>query len=209
MSLKILLVSGHRKSWLNWFTQPRRAILLHAKKSHHGAVLGWKVASEQYDPLAGSPHLLILPSSSSSSTSATWWKQDGHWSAKKQSLGTMRWGTQRDHSFPRASPHWWGSLPPEVPQCIYPPFSFQNYFLCPCLKEKGKGLWLLIWTCCLVAQSCPTLCDPMDCSLPGSSVHGILQARILEWFAISSSRGSSQLRDQTQVFCIGRQILYH
>ena len=50
-----------------------------------------------------------------------------------------------------------------------------------------------------VAQLCPTLCDPMDCSLPGSSVHGILQARILEWFAISSSRGSSRPRDQTQV----------
>ena len=43
----------------------------------------------------------------------------------------------------------------------------------------------------LVAQSCPTLCDPMDCSLPGSSVHGILQARIREWVAISSSGGSS------------------
>ena len=46
-----------------------------------------------------------------------------------------------------------------------------------------------------VAQSCLTLCDPMDCSLPGSSVHGILQARILEWVAISFSRGSSQPRD--------------
>ena len=43
----------------------------------------------------------------------------------------------------------------------------------------------------LVAQSCPTLCDPMDCSPPGSSVHGVLQTRILEWVAISSSRGSS------------------
>ena len=42
-----------------------------------------------------------------------------------------------------------------------------------------------------VTQSCPTLCDPMDCSLPGSSVHGIFQARILEWVAISFSRGSS------------------
>ena len=50
-----------------------------------------------------------------------------------------------------------------------------------------------------VAQSCPTLCDPMDCSLSGSSVYGILQARILEWVAISFSRGSSQPRDQTQV----------
>ena len=50
-----------------------------------------------------------------------------------------------------------------------------------------------------VAQLCPTLCDPIDCSLPGSSVHGILQARILEWVAISFSRGSSQSRDWTQV----------
>ena len=51
----------------------------------------------------------------------------------------------------------------------------------------------------LVAQSCPTLCDPMDCSPPGSSVLGILQVRILEWVVISSSRGSSQSRDQTRV----------
>ena len=51
-----------------------------------------------------------------------------------------------------------------------------------------------------VAQSCLTLCDPMDCSLQGFSVHGILQARILEWVTISFSRGSSQPRDRTQVF---------
>ena len=53
-----------------------------------------------------------------------------------------------------------------------------------------------------VAQSCLTRSDPMDCSLPGSSVHGILQARVLEWVAISFSRGSSQPRDQTLVSCI-------
>ena len=50
-----------------------------------------------------------------------------------------------------------------------------------------------------VAQSCLTLCDPMDCSLPDSSVHGILQGRILEWVAISFSRGSSRSRDWTWV----------
>ena len=54
----------------------------------------------------------------------------------------------------------------------------------------------------LVPQSCPTLCDPMDCSPPGSSVHGLLQARILEWIAIPFSRGSSRPRDGTQVSCI-------
>ena len=48
----------------------------------------------------------------------------------------------------------------------------------------------------MLAQSCITLCNPLDCSRPGSAVHGILQARILEWGALSSSRGSSQPRDQ-------------
>ena len=50
-----------------------------------------------------------------------------------------------------------------------------------------------------VAQSCLTLCDPMDCSLPVSSVHGIFQTRVLEWVAVSFSRGSSWPRDRTQV----------
>ena len=50
-----------------------------------------------------------------------------------------------------------------------------------------------------VAQSCPTLCDPVDCSLLGSSVHGTFRAIVLEWIAISFSRGSSQPRDQTWV----------
>ena len=54
----------------------------------------------------------------------------------------------------------------------------------------------------LVAQLCPTLCDPMECSPPGSSVHGIFQARVLERVAISSFRESSQPRYQTQVFCL-------
>ena len=53
-----------------------------------------------------------------------------------------------------------------------------------------------------VVQSCPTLCNPMDCSLPGSSVSGILQARILEWVAMSSSKGSSWPRIQAYVSCI-------
>ena len=56
------------------------------------------------------------------------------------------------------------------------------------------------------------LCDPMDCSLPGSSVHGIFSARVLEWVAIAFSRGQSRPRDQTHVFyvsCTDRQVLYH
>ena len=62
---------------------------------------------------------------------------------------------------------------------------------------------------CLVAQPCLTLCDPVDCSPWGSSVHGRLQARKLEWVAMPSSRGSSQPRDWTQVSFYCRQILYH
>ena len=59
-----------------------------------------------------------------------------------------------------------------------------------------------------VAQSCPTLCDPMDCSLSGSSIHGIFQARVLEWIAISFSRGSSRPRNWTRVSSIaGRRFM--
>ena len=61
----------------------------------------------------------------------------------------------------------------------------------------------------LVAQSCLTLCDPMDCSPPGSSVHGISQARILEWVVLPFIRGPSQCRDQTQVSHIADGFFYH
>ena len=62
----------------------------------------------------------------------------------------------------------------------------------------------------LLLFSCVWLyCDLMDCSPPGSSVHGISQARILEWVTISFSRGSSKSRDQTHISCIGKYILYH
>src|SRR5574337_493665 len=59
---------------------------------------------------------------------------------------------------------------------------------------------------CFVTQLCPTLCNPMDCSPTGSSVHGISQARILEWVAISFSRGSSRPKDQTQVSYIAGKL---
>ena len=78
--------------------------------------------------------------------------------------------------------------------------------------EGNNPINTLILCCAQSLQLCPTLCDPMDHSLLGSSVHGILQARILEWVAMPSSRGSSPPRDRTQVSyvsCIGRQVLYH
>ena len=61
----------------------------------------------------------------------------------------------------------------------------------------------------LVVQSCPTLCDSMDCSLPGCSLHEIFQARLLECVAILFSQGSSQTRDWTRISCISRRSLYH
>ena len=61
--------------------------------------------------------------------------------------------------------------------------------------------------CVLVAKLCPTLCDSMNCSLPGSSVHLILQARILDWLANPFSRGFSRTRDWTQVSCIAGKFL--
>ena len=74
-----------------------------------------------------------------------------------------------------------------------------------CLHLSRKRPSVLVWfqfKLCSVAQSCPTPCDPMACSPPGCSAPGILQARILEWVAISSSRGSSLPRDRTQVSCV-------
>ena len=73
------------------------------------------------------------------------------------------------------------------------------------LNKTKSPLQVAKWS--EVAQSCPTLCDPMDCSLSGSSVYGIFQARVLEWIAISFSRGSSRPRNWTQVSCIaGRRF---
>ena len=78
--------------------------------------------------------------------------------------------------------------------------NFIYLFLSVLYLHCRAGLSLVAAVCC--AQSCLTLCDPMDWSPPGSSVHGILQARILEWGATPSSRGSSQSRNQTCISCI-------
>ena len=69
-------------------------------------------------------------------------------------------------------------------------------WLCVCVCVYVKGCFCC---CCLVTKLCPILCNPMDCSLPGSSVHGVSQARILEWVVMPSSTGSSQPRDRAHV----------
>ena len=71
---------------------------------------------------------------------------------------------------------------------------------CVCFCSTAKGISYM-YTCAQLLQLCPPLCDPMDCSPSGSSVHGILQASILEWVALPSSRGSSQPRDRTCISC--------
>ena len=94
---------------------------------------------------------------------------------------------------------------------------------CDCVSVKQWAEWMeqrdwhqtpWVWILALplesereVAQSCLTLCDPMDCSLSGSSVHGIFQARLLEWIAISFSRGSSRPRNRTPVSRIAGRCL--
>ena len=107
----------------------------------------------------------------------------------------------------------WGGKPRELWRCWRWHFKSQNQ-----LQQPPSSRPFVLWTfkahlfklsligysvgICIgggVAQSCPTLCDPMDCSLPGASIHGIFQAIVLEWIAISFSRGSSRPRDRTQV----------
>ena len=95
------------------------------------------------------------------------------------------------------------------------PMLFQNssYLSCHVLHVATTLLtYLLVVTVSvcrtvLVAQSCLTLCDPTNCSLPGFSVHGILQAKILEWIAIPFSRGTSQPRDRTLVSCLAGKFI--
>ena len=92
-----------------------------------------------------------------------------------------------------------------------------NVLLWPCVCGWHFKTWFssyvlavfLIGICTQLLNSVQLFCDPMDCILPGSSVHGISLARIPSWVAISFSRGSSQTRDQTHISSIGRQVLYH
>ena len=89
---------------------------------------------------------------------------------------------------------------------------------CGCMYDYYSSHFVLryTWPVCMPAkslQSYLTLWDPVNCSLPGFFVHGILQASILEWVAMPSSRGASQPRDQTQCLimspALGRRVLYH
>ena len=110
------------------------------------------------------------------------------------------------------------SIHPSIHQSII--FKSQRQQLLGCKTPLALPLIFVLVTLslevsylmCMCAHSCLTLCDSMDCSLPGSSIHGIFQGRILEWVAISLSRRFSRPRDWTRVSCdscIGRWVLYH
>ena len=71
----------------------------------------------------------------------------------------------------------------------------------------NHNIWVVV--CCWVAKSCPNILWPRDYNPPGSSIHGISQARVVEWVATSFSRGSPWPRNRTHIPCIGRRILYH
>ena len=93
---------------------------------------------------------------------------------------------------------------------VFPSIRVFSNELALCWLRSKENRWKIKWRPWLlleVAQSCLTLCNPMDCSLPGFSIHGIFQARVLEWVATPFSWGSSQPRDQTRVSCtIGRRF---
>ena len=109
--------------------------------------------------------------------------------------------------------------------CLFwcPAFTFYYFLQQNCLMGQLVTPWKCLWQRCVPwkypgphcllpaksLQSCPTLCDPMDCSLPGFFVHGILQARTLEWVAVVSSRGYSWFRERTCVCLLHWQVLYH
>ena len=116
---------------------------------------------------------------------------------------------------------WWSHACSTCLSCVYLPISALliggvvfycgfNVHFPSCLSffchQVKMCLWVYTYVSTLVAQSCLTLCDPMNCGLPGSSVHGMLQARILGWVAISFSRGSSRPRDGIQVSRIASKL---
>ena len=145
-----------------------------------------------------------------------------HWSASWLALSFCRWGPQKYSSVPKAT-HISSRVRTRALSAAawiwvchttaHLPIFTWIYMLLPPFKADSNILWwLLRWMLVkrkmkvLAAQLCPTLCDPVDCNPPGSFVHRILQAMILERVAISFSRGSSQPRDRTWVSCIASRL---
>ena len=154
----------------------------------------------------------------------SWWR---HGSKRKQKHSRTSWGVglkvlyhyschilpaeTRQKATPGweiASTFWWKELQSHRAKGTdtgkdgeLQPSKQSSYHNLPCGRPDIKCVCV-----CLIQKSCMTLCDPMDCSPTGSSGHGMFQARILRWVAISFSRGSSRPKDQTWASCIGRRI---
>ena len=114
-------------------------------------------------------------------------------------LGFIFYMWQRSHSF-----HKMENLNTIVKYGAFP-LHFDNatsYVICPHIHAFVSGLKLINFNICMCVFSHVRLFEPMDCSPPDSSAHGTGQARILEWVAISFSRGSSQPRDRTHISCM-------
>ena len=129
------------------------------------------------------------------------------WSPIKVSAGPCSLWSMEGKSFLPLPGFWYLPSILGVPQLVDASLQSPGHLLPMCLH-----IIFPLHLSVAVAQSCATLWDPMDCSPPGSSGHGIYQARILDWVVIPFSRGSSQLRGRTPisyVSCIGRQILGH
>ena len=130
--------------------------------------------------IALSPPLVLL-------TSSLLWSQCKHKPAGSLALGSLGMLTAPCWNWPQGTTLW---------------------LVLFCILSTTLQLVSLLWVRAKSLQSCPTLFASVDCSLSGSSVHGILQARILQWVALLSSRASYQPRDWTHVSCIGRSATW-
>ena len=127
--------------------------------------------------------------------------------SQESNVSAFEYAIKVGHNFPSKeclSTSWLQSPSAAIKITLNNNQNYTNLFLSPLLVKPCS---LTAFKTCLLFNCCLTLCDPVDCSLPGSSIHGISQARILEQVAISFSRGSSWSRDWTCICCSGRQIL--
>ena len=171
------------RTWLSDFTFTFHFHALEKEMATHSSVLAWRI------PGTGEPG--GLPSMGS--------HRVGHdWSDLASSSSSKCLKICSD-SHPKPKPNLWSFV--QSNQDVFKYYFIVSYRILQ---------FLCVYVCWLT--SCYILCDPVDCSPPSFSFHGILQQRILEWVALPSSRGSSRPRDRTHiswVSCIGRCILYH
>ena len=129
------------------------------------------------------------------------WLFETPWTVAHQALPSMGFSRQE----------YWGGLPfPSPGHLPNPGIEPRLTAYMQTLPSEPQGKSHITYICCIsIAQSCLTLWDPMDCSPPVSSIHGILQARILEWVAIPFSRGSSMTQGSNPSLLHCKWILYH